>query len=182
MAKCLRGKCHTSAFMYSYNAVDIHKSLGIIWELKWTFLQEKTIQSIGHEERSGYGGFAELKDFLSCSDQEFQEDAKGSSDSRCLHEILEEAQSDSPVSFYSHLDSSEGSDDEVKRLLYHSVKNYNGEGSLLFPFCRTSSLVSYHYQKNSYQKCDFNSPYLKIYKDVKTPTLLKTGQLSSCKT
>uniref|UniRef100_A0ACD5U3I0 Uncharacterized protein n=1 Tax=Avena sativa TaxID=4498 RepID=A0ACD5U3I0_AVESA len=83
--------------------------------------EERAIQSVGYEERSmasvsnfcGHGGFAELKDFLSCADQEFQEDAKESSDGRCLHEILEEAQSDSPVSFYSHLDSSEGSDDEA---------------------------------------------------------------------
>lgn len=58
-------------------------------------------------------GIAELKDFLSIADQDFQEDTKGSSDSRCLHEMLEESQSDSPVSFYSHLDSSEESDNEV---------------------------------------------------------------------
>ncbi|KAJ1262561.1 hypothetical protein BS78_09G118200 [Paspalum vaginatum] len=58
-------------------------------------------------------GFAELKDFLSIEDQDFQEDTKGSSDSRCLHEMLEESQSDSPVSFYSHLDSSEESDNEA---------------------------------------------------------------------
>ncbi|RLN30220.1 putative E3 ubiquitin-protein ligase LIN-1 [Panicum miliaceum] len=64
--------------------------------------------------RSGaHDGFAELKDFLSIADQDIQEDTKGSSDSRCLHEMLEEAQSDSPVSFYSHLDSSEESDSEA---------------------------------------------------------------------
>ncbi|KAF8719996.1 hypothetical protein HU200_024766 [Digitaria exilis] len=57
-------------------------------------------------------GLAELKDFLSIADQDFQEDTKGSSESRCLHEMLEESQSDSPVSFYSHLDSSEESDNE----------------------------------------------------------------------
>ncbi|KAE8772838.1 Mitochondrial division protein 1 [Hordeum vulgare] len=86
-----------------------------------TFLQETTTQWIGHEEKSaasvsnfgGHGGCAELKDFLSCADQEFHEDAKGSSDSRCLHEMLEEAQSDSPLSFYSHIDSSEASDSEI---------------------------------------------------------------------
>uniref|UniRef100_A0A452YY91 Uncharacterized protein n=1 Tax=Aegilops tauschii subsp. strangulata TaxID=200361 RepID=A0A452YY91_AEGTS len=91
-------------------------------EVDLTFLQETTAQWIGHEEKStasvsnigGHGGFAELKYFLSCADQEFQEDAKGSSDSRCLHEMLEEAQSDSPVSFYSHIDSSEASDSEVR--------------------------------------------------------------------
>ena len=85
------------------------------------------MQPTGHEEKSmasvsdfcRYGGLAELKDFLSCADQEFQEDTKGSSDGRFLHEMLEEAQSDSPVSFYSHLDSTEGSDDEVKRRFYH---------------------------------------------------------------
>ncbi|KAG8067889.1 hypothetical protein GUJ93_ZPchr0005g14510 [Zizania palustris] len=62
---------------------------------------------------SDHDGFAELKDFLNSEDKEFQEDIKGSSDSRCLHEMLEESQSDSPVSFYSHLDSSEESDNEA---------------------------------------------------------------------
>jgi hypothetical protein len=165
------------------------------------FLQERTIQPVGYEEKSmatvsnfcSYGGFAELKDFLSCADQEFQEDTKESSDSRCLHDILEEAQSDSPVSFYSHLDSSEGSDDEVRHPFYHSVIiNYNGEQSLLFSFCRTSALVSVHYQKNSYQKCDLNSHYLnthklvlqfvekKLYQNIWKPTLPKTSEILSC--
>jgi hypothetical protein len=85
-------------------------------------LQDRTTQSIDHEGMrtasasrfSARDGFAELKDFLSIADQDFQEDTKGSSDSRCLHELLEESQSDSPVSFYSHIDSSEESDNEVK--------------------------------------------------------------------
>ncbi|RLM99524.1 hypothetical protein C2845_PM06G24080 [Panicum miliaceum] len=80
-----------------------------------------TTKSIDHEgmntasgSRFGsHDGFAELKDFLSIADQDFQEDTKGSSDSRCLHEMLEESQSDSPVSLYSHLDSSEESDSEA---------------------------------------------------------------------
>ncbi|CAM0955871.1 unnamed protein product [Alopecurus aequalis] len=89
---------------------------------RWPNVSEERItQSTGYEQKSmasvsdfcHYGAFAELKYFLSCTDQEFQEDNKGSSDSRCLHEILEEAQSDSPVSFYSHLDSSDGSDNEA---------------------------------------------------------------------
>ncbi|XP_051203813.1 putative E3 ubiquitin-protein ligase LIN-1 isoform X1 [Lolium perenne] len=97
--------------------------------------EERTIQPVGYEEKSmatvsnfcSYGGFAELKDFLSCADQEFQEDTKESSDSRCLHEILEEAQSDSPVSFYSHLDSSEGSDDE------QAAPHENGRSAKIMP-------------------------------------------------
>lgn len=82
--------------------------------------EERTIQSVVGQVKStafvsnfsGHGGLAELKDFLSCADQEF-DDAKGSSDSRCLHEMLEESQSDSPVSLYSHLDSTEASDNEA---------------------------------------------------------------------
>lgn len=62
----------------------------------------------------GPNGFAELKDFLNIADQDSEEDTKWSSDNRCLHEMLEESQTDSPVSFYSHLDSSEESDCEVK--------------------------------------------------------------------
>jgi hypothetical protein len=84
-------------------------------------LQDRTNHSVDREgistvsaSKSGVHGFAELKDFLSIADQDFQEDTKGSSDSRCLHEMLQESQSDSPVSFYSHLDSSEESDSEVK--------------------------------------------------------------------
>ncbi|CAL4900306.1 unnamed protein product [Urochloa decumbens] len=83
--------------------------------------EDRTTQSIDHEGMStasasrigAHDGFAELKDFLSIADQDFQEDTKGSSDSRCLHEMLEESQSDSPVSFYSHPDSSEESDNEA---------------------------------------------------------------------
>ncbi|XP_004963834.1 putative E3 ubiquitin-protein ligase LIN-1 [Setaria italica] len=83
--------------------------------------EDRTTQSIDHEgmrtaSASRFGahdGLAELKDFLSIADQDFQEDTKGSSDSRCLHEMLEESQSGSPVSFYSHLDSSEESDSEA---------------------------------------------------------------------
>lgn len=84
-------------------------------------LQDRTVQSNDHEGMSTASaswlsprdGLTELKDFLSIADQDFQEDTKGSNDSRCLHEMLEESQSDSPVSFYSHLDSSEESDSEV---------------------------------------------------------------------
>lgn len=87
-----------------------------------TFLQDRTnhlvdregISTVSASKFGGHDGFAELKDFLSIADQDFQEDTKGSSDSRCLHEMLAESQSDSPVSFYSHLDSSEESDSEVK--------------------------------------------------------------------
>ncbi|CAN6333354.1 unnamed protein product [Urochloa humidicola] len=83
--------------------------------------EDRTTQSNDHEAMStasasrftAHDGFAELKDFLSIADQDFQEDTKGSSDSRCLHEMLEESQSDSPVSFYSHPDSSEESDKEA---------------------------------------------------------------------
>ncbi|OEL13355.1 hypothetical protein BAE44_0025625 [Dichanthelium oligosanthes] len=83
--------------------------------------EDRTTRSVDHEGMSmtsasrfrAHDGFAELKDFLSIADQDFQEYTKGSSDSRCLHEMLEESQSDSPVSFYSHLDSSEESDSEA---------------------------------------------------------------------
>ncbi|KAG2619773.1 hypothetical protein PVAP13_3NG136200 [Panicum virgatum] len=83
--------------------------------------EDRTTKSIDHEGMNTASGsrfgahddFAELKDFLSIRDQDFHEDTKGSSDSRCLHEMLEESQSDSPVSFYSHLDSSEESDNEA---------------------------------------------------------------------
>nr|XP_034586734.1 protein FAR1-RELATED SEQUENCE 5-like [Setaria viridis] len=68
--------------------------------------EDRTNQSIDHEgmrmaSASRFGahdGFAELKDFLSIAYQDFHEDTKGSSDSRCLHEMLEESQSGSPVS------------------------------------------------------------------------------------
>ncbi|VAH18470.1 unnamed protein product [Triticum turgidum subsp. durum] len=100
---------------------QLGKSAGSVIPRWRNVSEETTAQWIGNEEKStasvsnfgGHGGFAELKYLLSCADQEFQEDAKGSSDSRCLHEMLEEAQSDSPVSFYSHLDSSEASDSEA---------------------------------------------------------------------
>ncbi|KAI4994551.1 hypothetical protein ZWY2020_034192 [Hordeum vulgare] len=100
---------------------QLGKSAGSVIPRWRSVSEETTTQWIGHEEKSaasvsnfgGHGGFAELKDFLSCADQEFHEDAKGSSDSRCLHEMLEEAQSDSPLSFYSHIDSSEASDREI---------------------------------------------------------------------
>ncbi|XP_066368349.1 putative E3 ubiquitin-protein ligase LIN-1 isoform X3 [Miscanthus floridulus] len=70
------------------------------------------ISTVSASKFGAHDGFAELKGFLSIADQDFQEDTKGSSDSRCLHEMLQESQSDSPVSFYSHLDSSEESDSE----------------------------------------------------------------------
>uniref|UniRef100_I1PUW1 Uncharacterized protein n=2 Tax=Oryza glaberrima TaxID=4538 RepID=I1PUW1_ORYGL len=88
---------------------------------KWPeFSEDGTIHSIDQEGKcrafdsncGDHDSFAELKDFLNCEDPDLQEDTKGSSDSRCLHEMLEEYQSDSPVSFYSHLDSSEESDNE----------------------------------------------------------------------
>ena len=73
------------------------------------------ISTVSASKFGVHDGLAKLKDFLSIADQDFQEDTKGSSDSRCLHEMLQESQSDSPVSFYSHLDSSEESDSEVKQ-------------------------------------------------------------------
>jgi hypothetical protein len=90
-------------------------------QVNLSFAQDGTIHSIDQEEKcrafdsncGDHDSFAELKDFLNCEDPDLQEDTKGSSDSRCLHEMLEEYQSDSPVSFYSHLDSSEESDNEV---------------------------------------------------------------------
>lgn len=97
--------------LYVHTRVD----LASIWELKVNLasLQDRTNHSVDPEgittvsasEFGAHDGFTELKDFLSIADQDFQEDTKGSSDSRCLHEMLEESQSDSPVSFYSHLDS-----------------------------------------------------------------------------
>ncbi|XP_038980484.1 putative E3 ubiquitin-protein ligase LIN-1 isoform X2 [Phoenix dactylifera] len=47
-------------------------------------------------------------------DKSFHEEIKESFDIRCLQEMLEESQSDSPVSFYSHVDSTETSDSEGK--------------------------------------------------------------------
>jgi hypothetical protein len=73
------------------------------------------ISTVSASKFGVHDGFAELKDFLSIADQDFQENTKGGSDSRCLHEMLQESQSDSRVSFYSHLDSSEESDSEVKQ-------------------------------------------------------------------
>ncbi|KAL6619380.1 hypothetical protein ACP70R_034519 [Stipagrostis hirtigluma subsp. patula] len=89
---------------------------------RWlNFSEDRATQSVYHKGMStasitrfsAHDGLAELRDFLSIADEDFQEDTKGSSESRCLHEMLEESQSDSPVSFYSHLDSSEESDSEV---------------------------------------------------------------------
>jgi len=113
--------------------------LTCIWELTvdLALLQDRTTKSIDHERTNtasgsrfrAHDGFAELKDFLRIADQDFQEDTKGSSDSRCLHEMLEESQSDSPVSFYSHLDSSEESDSEVNILsssIQSFIANYSG--------------------------------------------------------
>ncbi|CAD6272781.1 unnamed protein product [Miscanthus lutarioriparius] len=71
------------------------------------------ISTVSASKFGVHDGLAKLKDFLSIADQDFQEDTKGSSDSRCLHEMLQESQSNSPVSFYSHLDSSEESDSEA---------------------------------------------------------------------
>jgi hypothetical protein len=106
--------------LYVHSRVDLTCICELTVDL--ASLQDRTTQSIDHEGMrtasasrfSARDGFAELKDFLSIADQDFQEDTKGSSDSRCLHELLEESQSDSPVSFYSHIDSSEESDNEVK--------------------------------------------------------------------
>ncbi|WVZ98217.1 hypothetical protein U9M48_043685, partial [Paspalum notatum var. saurae] len=85
------------------------------------FVDRQGMSTVSASQFGAHGGLAELKDFLSIEDQDFQEDTKGSSDSRCLHEMLEESQSDSPVSFYSHLDSSEESDNEV--LPYEKVRS-----------------------------------------------------------
>lgn len=46
-------------------------------------------------------------------DKSFHEENKESFDIRCLQEMLEESQSDSPVSFYSHVHFTEASDSEV---------------------------------------------------------------------
>ncbi|TVU19025.1 hypothetical protein EJB05_35150, partial [Eragrostis curvula] len=86
---------------------------------RWlNFAEDRATQSVDHDGMSktsvsqsgGPNGFAELKDFLNIADQDSEEDTKW--DNRCLHEMLEESQTDSPVSFYSHLDSSEESDCE----------------------------------------------------------------------
>jgi hypothetical protein len=81
-------------------------------------VQDRTTRSVDHARMSvtsdGPNGFAELKDFLNAADQDLDEETKWGSDNRCLHEMLEESQTDSPVSFYSHLDSSEESDSEVR--------------------------------------------------------------------
>jgi hypothetical protein len=86
--------------------------------LDFTFVQDRTTGSVDHAgmsaTSSGPNGFAELKDFLNAADQDSDEETKWGSDNRCLHEMLEESQTDSPVSFYSHLDSSEESDSEVR--------------------------------------------------------------------
>ncbi|KAK3138987.1 hypothetical protein QOZ80_5AG0376180 [Eleusine coracana subsp. coracana] len=86
---------------------------------RWlNFSEDRTARSVDHEGTSaasgGPNGFAELKDFLNIADQDSEQDTHWSSDNRCLlHEMLEESQTDSPVSFYSHLDSSEESDNEA---------------------------------------------------------------------
>uniref|UniRef100_A0A0E0DQI3 Uncharacterized protein n=1 Tax=Oryza meridionalis TaxID=40149 RepID=A0A0E0DQI3_9ORYZ len=103
-------------------------------QVNLSFAQDGTIHSVDQEGKcrafdsncGDHDSFAELKDFLNCEDPDLQEDTKGSSDSRCLHEMLEEYQSDSPVSFYSHLDSSEESDnEEVSHDKGRSAKNKN---------------------------------------------------------
>jgi hypothetical protein len=86
--------------------------------LNLTFVQDRRTRSVDHEGVSaasgGRNGFAELKDFLNTADQDSEDDTKWGSENRCLHEMLEESQTDSPVSFYSRLDSTEESDTEVK--------------------------------------------------------------------
>lgn len=62
------------------------------------------------------GGFAELNDghsLLKNFDKVFQEEVKENFEMRCLQDMLEESQSDSPISFYSNVDSIEASDSEV---------------------------------------------------------------------
>ncbi|OAY79454.1 putative E3 ubiquitin-protein ligase LIN-1, partial [Ananas comosus] len=62
------------------------------------------------------GGFAELNDghsLLKSFDKVFQEEVKENFEMRCLQDMLEESQSDSPISFYSNVDSIEASDSEV---------------------------------------------------------------------
>ena len=93
---------------------ELTVNLALLQDRATLFVDRQGMSTVFPSQFGAHGGLAELKDFLSIEDQDFQEDTKGSSDSRCLHEMLEESQSDSPVSFYSHLDSSEGSDNEVK--------------------------------------------------------------------
>ena len=146
MSRCLQlGRSGNSVVSRWLNSSEasiifcIHILIQCIWELTvdLALLQDRTTKSIDHEgmntasgSRFGaHDGFAELKDFLSIRDQDFHEDTKGSSDSRCLHEMLEESQSDSPVSFYSHLDSSEESDSEVNipsSSMQSFIANYSG--------------------------------------------------------
>lgn len=47
-------------------------------------------------------------------DEGFHEEIKERFDIRCLQDMLEESQSDSSVSFYSHIDSTEASDSEMR--------------------------------------------------------------------
>ncbi|KAG1371264.1 putative E3 ubiquitin-protein ligase LIN-1 [Cocos nucifera] len=47
-------------------------------------------------------------------DEGFHEEINESFDIRCLQDMLEESQSDSPVSFYSHIESTEASDSEMR--------------------------------------------------------------------
>ena len=159
MSRCLQlGRSGSSVVSRWLNSSEasiifcIHILIQCIWELTvdLALLQDRTTKSIDHEgmntasgSRFGaHDGFAELKDFLSIRDQDFHEDTKGSSDSRCLHEMLEESQSDSPVSFYSHLDSSEESDSEVNipsSSMQSFIANYSGLGTYYY---------NYHFQQN----------------------------------
>ncbi|XP_062179988.1 putative E3 ubiquitin-protein ligase LIN-1 isoform X2 [Phragmites australis] len=119
---------------------------------RWpNFSEDRTTRSVDHEGMStastshgAHDGFTELKDFLSIADEDYQEDTKGSYDSRCLHEMLEESQSDSPVSFYSHLDSSEESDSEVAQ--------YNkGRSAKIMPIDADFSSATLH-ERSSHNK------------------------------
>ncbi|XP_008789861.4 putative E3 ubiquitin-protein ligase LIN-1 isoform X1 [Phoenix dactylifera] len=76
---------------------------------------EKIKASTANSEE--YEGFTKPKNensILTNLDEDFHEEIDESFDIRCLQDMLEESQSDSPVSFYSHVESAAASDSEMR--------------------------------------------------------------------
>ncbi|XP_072996839.1 putative E3 ubiquitin-protein ligase LIN-1 isoform X2 [Typha latifolia] len=92
-------------------------------------IEEKSKASTSNLE--GSEGVAPLKteqSLLKILDEDFPEENKAIFDIRCLQDMLEESQSDSPVSCYSHVGSMEESDSEVTQKPWQ-VRIHNEESS-----------------------------------------------------
>lgn len=72
------------------------------------------------EEQESFTEMKDIKALPENLDEGFHPDIKERFDIRCLQDMLEESQSDTSVSFYSHIDSNEESDSEEKKHCHES--------------------------------------------------------------